>query len=234
MFTNRVRTLSKPGLGRNAVWRISVHLFVSLWLCFSQIRITTVTQLLCVDTVTPWRLWHGYNIMIIHSHPNDVWTQHSHPIMFWTQSPSYISTHSRHAIVLYISGQLHTQALFQTSQFAVFQQDRLIMFQHMKSPLELLTQPLPCAPASFSFPPAQRRSVDSSQYSLCYEHGTGQNIINPPAQGRSVNSSQHSLCYEHGMGENTIKMLCKAYVVSRNSIREQQNRISYCQTCSVP
>lgn len=76
----------------------SVHLFDSLWLCFSQIRIATVTQLLCVDTVTPWRLWHGYNIMIIHSHPNDVWTQHSHPIMFCTQSPNYISTHSRHAI----------------------------------------------------------------------------------------------------------------------------------------
>ena len=150
MFTNRVRTLSKPGLSRNATWRKAYTYLTHCGFVFHKSE-SPQSLSYYVSTVTPWRLWHGYNTMIIQSPQRRLNTAQSPYYVLYSVTQLYFNSQQTRYIVLYFRAATHPSVVSNKSVQCLSARQAHYMFQNMKPPLELLTQSLSLRSSQFQF-----------------------------------------------------------------------------------
>lgn len=129
----------------------SVHLFDSLWLCFSQIRIATVAQLLCVDSHPMTSLTRLQHYDYTQSPQRRLNTAQSPYYVLYSVTQLYFNSQQTRYIVLYFRAATHPSVVSNKSVQCLSARQAHYMFQNMKPPLELLTQSLSLRSSQFQF-----------------------------------------------------------------------------------
>ena len=152
MFTNRVRTLSKPGLSRNATWRKAYTYLTHCGFVFHKLEspqslsyyVSTQSLHDVFDTVTTLWLYTVTPTTSEHSTVTLLCFVLSHPIIFQLTADTLY-------IVVYFRAATHPSVVSNKSVKCLSARQAHYMFQNMKPPLELLTQSLSLRSSQFQF-----------------------------------------------------------------------------------